>query len=192
MPTPVIFLWHFLHKEKQSPCQPRERERKLVTSNLLHAATVGIQQKKCYYISVRADIYLLMTCRMGSFLKLLFFFSYRIRTITKGRLNSLFRFLLLGNEFLVLLLAITAALVPYIPSPQTPNPEPKSINIVATPSWLPYPSLLEDKKNNKLFASKLPTKAKQRISYFAFGFFLSKVPSQKLPLPVYSWWASSS
>jgi hypothetical protein len=71
---------------------------------------------------------------MGSFLKLLFFFSYRSSTITKGRLNSLFRFLFLGDEFLVLLLAITAVLVPYIPSPQTPNPEPKSINIVATPS----------------------------------------------------------
>ncbi len=67
-------------------------------------------------------IYLLMTCHMGSFLKLLFFFSYRISAITKGRLNSLFRFLLLGNEFLVLLLAITAVLVPYIPSPQTPQP----------------------------------------------------------------------
>jgi hypothetical protein len=56
MPTPVIFLCHFLHKEKQSPCEPRERERKLATSNLLHAATVGIQQKKCNYIIVRADI----------------------------------------------------------------------------------------------------------------------------------------
>jgi hypothetical protein len=34
----------------------QERERKLATSNLLHAATVGIQQKKCYYISVKTDI----------------------------------------------------------------------------------------------------------------------------------------
>jgi hypothetical protein len=50
------FLCHFLHKEKLSPYKLRERARKLATSNLLYAATVGIQQKKCYYIGVRADI----------------------------------------------------------------------------------------------------------------------------------------
>lgn len=45
-----------------------------------------------------------------------------------------------------------------------PNPEPKSINIVATPSWLPYPSLLEDKKQQTLcFQTSHQSKAKNLI-----------------------------
>lgn len=55
-----------------------------------------------------------------------------------------------------------------------PNPEPKSINIVAIPSWLPYPSLLEDKKTTNSLLPNFPPKQSKESHTLHLDFFCPK------------------